>query len=260
MHYATIISQIDTLVTRSSSIPPNTRDTLYQGLPPPIKAALRSRLQSYEFREELTVQQIKADLDKTMNWLVPMATNTTKAHHGFGWVGEWANARSDNRKVWGQTDILRIETLYHADKEKTEAYILELVVLLHHLVGVSRATAGGFRSPLKSPSLSPNQRANQLTISRQNCRSPTLSIEDQEMLRGVSKRKLTPGISKSQEFNTKARLSMHHRLTKSSSHSPTSETKDLLPTRRPSAVPVFDFEIDRIKALDVIDRVDNLRT
>nr|XP_027093682.1 uncharacterized protein LOC113714081 [Coffea arabica] len=259
LHYANIISQIDTLVTRSSSVPPNTRDTLYQGLSPCIKLALRSKLQSFQLTEEMTVQQIKAEMEKTLHWLVPMATNTTKAHHGFGWVGEWASTGSEmNRKASGQTDLLRIETLHDADKEKTEAYILDLVVWLHHLVTQSRA---GTRSPVKSPIRSPNQKT-KLTTYKPNCPSPTLTIEDQEMLRDVSKRKLTPGISKSQEFDTaKTRLSKHHRLSKSSSHSPTSETKkEPFPIRRPSSVPVIDFEIDRIKALDVIDRVDTLRT
>lgn len=259
LHYANIITQIDTLVTRSSSVPPNTRDTLYQGLPPCIKLALRSKLQSFQLTEEMTVQQIKAEMEKTLHWLVPMATNTTKAHHGFGWVGEWASTGSEmNRKASGQTDLLRIETLHDADKEKSEAYILDLVVWLHHLVTQSRA---GTRSPVKSPIRSPNQKT-KLTTYKSNCPSPTLSIEDQEMLRDVSKRKLTPGISKSQEFDTaRTRLSKHHRLSKSSSHSPTSETKkEPIPIRRPSSVPVIDFEIDRIKALDVIDRVDTVRT
>ena len=141
---------------------------------------------------------------------------------------------------------------------RSEAYILDLVVWLHHLVTQSRA---GTRSPVKSPIRSPNQKT-KLTTYKPNCPSPTLTIEDQEMLRDVSKRKLTPGISKSQEFDTaKTRLSKHHRLSKSSSHSPTSETKkEPFPIRRPSSVPLIDFEIDRIKALDVIDRVDTVRT
>jgi len=91
LHYANIISQIDTLVSRSSSIPPNTRDALYQSLPPTIKSSLRSKLHSFGVKEELTVSQIKAEMEKTLRWLVPIASNTTKAHHGFGWVGEWAN-------------------------------------------------------------------------------------------------------------------------------------------------------------------------
>ncbi|TYJ35850.1 hypothetical protein E1A91_A05G266200v1 [Gossypium mustelinum] len=260
LHYANIITQIDTLVSRSSSVPPNTRDSLYQGLPPTVKSALRSRLQSFQIKEELTVPQIKAEMEKTLQWLVPIATNTTKAHHGFGWVGEWANTGSEvNRKPAGQTDLLRIETLHHADKEKTEVYILDLVVWLHQLVTQVRTCNGGIRSPVKSPIRSPNQKMVQLT---QKPTSPMLTVEDQEMLRDVSKRKNTPGISKSQEFDTaKTRLSKHHRLSKSSNHSPTSETKkDPFPIRRLSSAPFIDFDIDRIKALDVIDRVDTLRS
>ncbi|KAF9608487.1 hypothetical protein IFM89_009853 [Coptis chinensis] len=133
LHYANTITQIDTLVSRSSYVPPNTRDTLYQGLPPSVKSALRSKLRSFEVKEELTVTQIKAEMEKILQWLVPIATNTTKAHHSFGWVGEWANTVSEvNRKAAGQTELIKIETLHYADKEKTEACILELIVWLHH--------------------------------------------------------------------------------------------------------------------------------
>ncbi|KAI9085590.1 hypothetical protein K1719_032433 [Acacia pycnantha] len=260
LHYANIITQIDTLVSRSSSVPSNTRDALYQGLPPNIKSALRSRIQSFQPKEELTVQQIKAEMEKTLQWLVPIATNTTKAHHGFGWVGEWANTGSEvNRKLTGETELLRVETLHHADKERTEAYILELVVWLHHLVSQARSGNGGIRSPVKSPIRSPNQKTVQL-CAQKACSTPVLTVEDQQMLRDVSKRKLTPGISKSQEFDTtKSRLSKHHRLSKSNSHSPISESKSMFSIRRPS-IPVIDFDIDRIKALDVIDRVDTIRS
>ncbi|XP_072964874.1 protein PSK SIMULATOR 1 [Typha angustifolia] len=264
LHYANIISQIDTLVSRSSSVPPNTRDTLYQGLPPSIKSALRPKLLSFEFKEELTVSQIKAEMEKTLRWLVPIANNTTKAHHGFGWVGEWANTGSEmNRKPTGQTDLIRMETLHHADKEKTEAYILDLVVWLHHLISQSRPANGGVRSPIKSPVRSPTQKGLTVTLpaSKTNNPSSVLTQEDQEMLRDVKYRKFIPGISKSQEFNTtRSRLSKHDRLSKSNNHSPTScGSKRDFSTRRASMVPVIDFDIDRLKALDVIDRVDDLK-
>jgi len=44
LHYANIISQIDNIVSRSSVPPQSTRDALYQGLPPNVKSALRTRL------------------------------------------------------------------------------------------------------------------------------------------------------------------------------------------------------------------------
>ncbi|KAG1363589.1 Zinc finger protein Pegasus [Cocos nucifera] len=277
LHYANIISQIDTLdlisgppkgqaleVSRSSSVPQNTRDALYQGLPPSIKCALRSKLQLFQAKEELTVPQIKAEMEKTLRWLVPIANNTTKAHHGFGWVGEWANTGSEvNRKPAGQTDLIRIETLHHADKEKTEGYILDLVVWLHHLISLSRSGNGGVRSPIKSPVRSPTQKP--LTVklpgNKPSPPSSMLTQEDQEMLRDVNFRKLTPGISKSQEFDmAKTRPCKHNRLSKSNSHSPTSSSKkDFFSIRRPSMVPIIDFDIDKLKALDVIDRVDDLR-
>ncbi|GAA0186251.1 hypothetical protein LIER_33539 [Lithospermum erythrorhizon] len=57
LHYANVITQIDTLVTRSSSVPPNTRDSLYQGLPPNVKASLCSKLQSFHGKEEVFIFQ-----------------------------------------------------------------------------------------------------------------------------------------------------------------------------------------------------------
>ena len=42
-------------VSRSSSVPPNTRDALYQGLPPSIKSALRPKLLSFQVKEEVCI-------------------------------------------------------------------------------------------------------------------------------------------------------------------------------------------------------------
>jgi len=170
-----------------------------------------------------------------------------------------------NRKPTGQTDLIRIETLHHANKERTEAYILDLVVWLHYLISHVKAGNGGIRSPIKSPTRFLTQKGVKVTLTSNKPNSPSsmLTKEDQEMLRDVSSRKLTPGISKSQEFDTvKCRLSKRSRLTKSSSasHSPKAGSKkELIPLRRPYMLPVIDFDIDRIKALDVIDRVDTLR-
>ncbi|KAI7751800.1 hypothetical protein M8C21_001738 [Ambrosia artemisiifolia] len=44
-----------------------------------------------QIAEIMTMPQIKAEMDKILHWLVPVATNTIKAHQSFGWFGEWAN-------------------------------------------------------------------------------------------------------------------------------------------------------------------------
>ena len=74
--------------------------------------------------------------------------------------------RSDaNRKpAAGSADIIRIETLHHADKEKTEAYILELVLWLNHLAKKSKTVLNGFgmKSAVKSPINMLSEKSNQL--------------------------------------------------------------------------------------------------
>ncbi|CAA3012679.1 Hypothetical predicted protein [Olea europaea subsp. europaea] len=106
LHYANIITQIDNIASRPTSLPSNMRDALYNGLPPTVKNALRFRLQTTDTEKELAVPQIKAEMEKTLQWLVPVATDTTKAHQGFGWVGEWANAENEFGKKTGMPNNL----------------------------------------------------------------------------------------------------------------------------------------------------------
>lgn len=273
LHYANIVNQIDSLVSRPSSVPPNTRDTLYRGLPLSIKSALRSKLQSYPVEEELTVPQIKAEMEKILTWLVPVATNTTKAHHGFGWVGEWASTGSAlDRRLPGHNELTLVQTFHYAEKERTEYYIFELIVWLHHLVSRAKNSLNGNKSPIKSPVRSPIKKTANLPATNPENPTPTangqdkplleLSEADRDMLKAVNFRKLTPGISKSQEFDTAKLRSIDEstcKLIKSNSHSPTTNTKnEFNGLRRHSTLPNLDFDINRTKALDVIDRVDNL--
>ncbi|THU46708.1 hypothetical protein C4D60_Mb09t07740 [Musa balbisiana] len=241
LHYANIIIQIDTLVSRSISVPPNNRDALYQGLPPGIKSALRSKLQSFQVKEELTVPQIKAEMEKTLQWLVPIANNTTRIEM--------------NRRLPGHTDLIKIETLHHADKDKTDAYILDLVLWLHHLITHSRPGNTAIRSPNKSPIRSPKNKRSPVSSPMNKSASPSskLTPEEQEMLRDVDFRRHTPGRSKSQEFEIGgARLRKDDRLSKSSSHCPRNEiSKEFSSMRRQSVAPVIDFDIDRIKLRDL---------
>ncbi|KAK3154334.1 hypothetical protein QOZ80_2BG0189200 [Eleusine coracana subsp. coracana] len=266
LHYANIISQIDNIVSRSTVPPQSTRDALYHGLPPNVKSSLRTRLLNCSEAQQLPITQIRSSMEKTLQWIVPVANNTARAHHGFGWVGEWANTGSGlSRK---QPDVLKIETLHHANKEKTDAYILDLVVWLHCLISYSRPNKAG-RSPSRSPVRSPVQSryaaALRLPVSPASPSSSTvLSREDREMLQEVYTRRQqrSPGKSKSQELSStsgrSSALSKNDRLSKSSNHSPSRENGGRVfpltcsSSRSPALSPVVDFDIDR---LDVIDRV-----
>jgi len=84
---------------------------------------------------QLTIDDIRVQMEKSLKWLVPMAVNTTCAR-GFLRFSEWAKSGTDRvGRRPGQADP--IETLYHADKARTEDHILDLVVWLHHLVNQS---------------------------------------------------------------------------------------------------------------------------
>ncbi|XP_024991664.1 uncharacterized protein LOC112525674 [Cynara cardunculus var. scolymus] len=201
LHYANLVTQMDNIASRPISLPPNMRDNLYNGLPANVKAALRSRVQALDSKEVMTMPQIKAEMEKTLQWLVPVATDTTKAHQGFGWVGEWANTGNEfGKKTAGSNSIIRLQTLYHADKQKMDRYILDLIMWLHRLISLVR-----FRDkvPKYIPSRSPP------TITNNNNGLKTygkvqrvqISLEDRNLLEEVMKRRmLVPGISKSQEI------------------------------------------------------------
>ncbi|KAK2986678.1 hypothetical protein RJ640_020840 [Escallonia rubra] len=155
-HYAKTITQIDDIVFHATSLPPNMRDSLYNGLPSSVKRVLCSWVRRADYAEELTVPQIKVEMEETLRWLVPVAKNTIIAHQGIGSVGEWANTglckihimtrrsfsvpflfhSKDFGKMTGtHSSLIRLQTLYHADKQKMDMRILKLLMLLHRLIG-----------------------------------------------------------------------------------------------------------------------------
>ncbi|TYH11267.1 hypothetical protein ES288_A07G244700v1 [Gossypium darwinii] len=243
LHYANIIMQVDTLVARSSSIPANTREALYQNLPPSIKSALRPKLRSFHVKEELTVTEVKDEMEKTLQWLVPLAANTT-------------NSELNKKPSTGPADVIRIETLHHADKEKTETYILEQLLWLHYLVNKSKS----------SVALGLNTSTKTQVTSREKNKQPkpesfTAQIpEEEKLLQDLTMKVGIQGISRSLDFDCeRRRLRKHDCLSKSTGHSPPRVSKEKGLTKRlPSGVPIIAYGMYKEKALDVIDRVDSL--
>ncbi|KAE8674794.1 peptidyl-prolyl cis-trans isomerase isoform 1 [Hibiscus syriacus] len=195
------------LQTRPAYLPPNIRDTLYRGLPPSVKKSLKSRLQSIDTKEERSVSQVKDEMEKKLQWLVPVAMNTTKAHQGFGWVGEWANTGNEfGRSGSTNNTLTRLQTLYHANKQKTDAYILELVAWLHQLTSLAKQRDFEFKpKPVRSPTskgLLFHSKMQRFLSLKDGTKLHRIELceEDRNLLNKVTARRLIPGVSKSQEF------------------------------------------------------------
>lgn len=165
---------------------------------------------------------------------------------------------SELNKKTMKADVMRIETLHHADKAKVENYILELLLWLHRLAVKSKAgiDTGETRSTLKSQVGTALQTTNQQST---KALSPLLTTDEQKMLQDVSNKIRIRRISKSLDFDSV--MADNDRLTKSSSYSysSTSRSKELSFNRILSKLPVIDFGIDKKRALDVIDRLDVVR-
>lgn len=157
-----------------------------------------------------------------------------------------------------KADVMRIETLHHADKEKVENYILELLLWLHRLAIKSKASSdvGETRVSTKSHVGTALQKTSEQSTNA-SPPPPLLTSDEQIMLQDVSKKFRVRGISKSLDFDSvKSGLTDSSRLIKSSSYSSTSRSRELSFNRICSKLPVIDFDIDKKRALDVIDRLD----
>ncbi|KAG8074602.1 hypothetical protein GUJ93_ZPchr0006g45820 [Zizania palustris] len=250
LHYANIINQIENIVSRPLSLPPSARDNLYHGLPVTVKSALRLRLQSFNNQEERSVAQIKAEMQKTLRWILPIAENTIRAHQGFGWVGEWANLGCEmNKKSGSLHSATRVQTLHYADKAKTEQQILNLVVLLHNLVVQVKNRGYGSKSSKHDPSRSRNPQPDEARHHTSPYSSP-LSDSERETLDHLSFKRTGYGRSKSCEPLPNRGKMAHRSWDSCRSHGSS-------PAREFGRNSASDL-LDKTRDLDVIDGLDRL--
>jgi len=133
-----------------------------------------------------------------------------------------------------ESNPIRLQTLYYADKQKIDVYIIELLVWIHHLISSVRSRQNASRpmamptrsSPTKRPELQSKMRQFLiLSLDRNNKPLGTqLSPEDRILLEEVMTRRRSPGVSKSEELGAAKKTQARHPLkTKSAGSSPDKE-------------------------------------
>lgn len=183
----------------------------------------------------------------------------------------------------GPMQFSLIQTLHHADRATTENYILELLVHLHYLVCLARENIAEFRATPLHPSLPQPFHPTAVEKSVQQLDLPSIPssyegedgqpdhLNDGEVLpeKRASlelERRLSGGDSSHSMTKSGSHSSSHGEsprgLTKSGSSRSSSRSLDedlsLSVVNHVHLVPVVDFQLDRVKSLDIIDRVDDI--
>lgn len=113
------------------------------------------------------------------------------------------------QKTAKESNLIRLQTLEYADKQKIDFYILELLARLHHLVTFVRYRHNnnnshvGTKTMPKRITSSPkglHLQSKMLQFISLDRVSTQLSEEDRRLLEKVAKRRRTPGVSKSENL------------------------------------------------------------
>jgi len=128
LHYANIVIIIEKLLRYPHLVGEEARDDLYQMLPLSLKVALRKNLKTYvksmAIYDAFLAHDWQEMLEKTLAWLAPMAHNMIR----------WQTERNfEQQQIVLKGNVLLLQTLYFADREKTEAVICELLVGLNYI-------------------------------------------------------------------------------------------------------------------------------
>ncbi|EES06336.1 uncharacterized protein LOC8077171 [Sorghum bicolor] len=128
LHYANIVIIIEKLLRYPHLVGEEARDDLYQMLPSSLKVALRKNLKTYvksmAIYDAFLAHDWRETLEKTLAWLAPMAHNMIR----------WQTERNfEQQQIVLKGNVLLLQTLYFADREKTEAVICELLVGLNYI-------------------------------------------------------------------------------------------------------------------------------
>jgi hypothetical protein len=128
LHYANVIIVMEKLLRYPHLVGEEARDDLYQMLPTSLRMSLKTNLKSYTknlaIYDAPLAHDWKETLDGILRWLAPLAHNMIR----------WQSERNfEQHQIVTRTNVLLLQTLYFADREKTEAAICELLVGLNYI-------------------------------------------------------------------------------------------------------------------------------
>lgn len=128
LHYANVIIVIEKLLRYPHLVGEEARDDLYQMLPTSLRLELKTSLKSYA--KDLAIYDAplahdwKDRVDGMLRWLAPLAHNMIR----------WQTERNfEQQQIVSRTNVLLLQTLYFADRGKTEAAICQLLVGLNYI-------------------------------------------------------------------------------------------------------------------------------
>ncbi|KAI9112065.1 hypothetical protein K1719_016961 [Acacia pycnantha] len=132
LHYANLIIVMEKMIKSPHLVGLEARDDLYAMLPNSIRSSLRSRLKGVGFfaSDAVLAGEWRDALGRILGWLSPLAHNMIK----------WQSERSFEQQnmVQKSNNVLLLQTLFFANKEKTEAAITELLVGLNYICRFER--------------------------------------------------------------------------------------------------------------------------
>lgn len=128
LHYANLIIVIEKLVRYPHLVGEEARDDLYQMLPSSLRTSLKNNLKvhvkSLAIYDAPLAHDWKERVDEILGWLAPLAHNMIR----------WQSMRNfEQHQIVTRTNVLLVQTLYFADRDKTEDVICELLVGLNYI-------------------------------------------------------------------------------------------------------------------------------
>uniref|UniRef100_A0A0D9XPN7 DUF3475 domain-containing protein n=1 Tax=Leersia perrieri TaxID=77586 RepID=A0A0D9XPN7_9ORYZ len=134
LHYAKIILAIKSLACVPSAVPICGVDSLFHALPDSIISGLLPRMRRHTSDDMRTEAEIFMDMSRKIELVVPMAEHTKRMAHHTGMIGDCLQTGD----LSDQSKLLKIQTLYHADKMKIDELIKDMVMDLHLLIRATK--------------------------------------------------------------------------------------------------------------------------